>query len=172
MTTLRRELRLRFTVILMGDSDTGSPAIDALAERLADAALEVRGIAMLATDETPGQYNERKPDMLDAILDQERQAVGKVTYPKREALPEAIRELIDEFVRASGIKPISKDMLNWLQAGNDWLEIGAQVKDIAPAYLQAKEKYTVYSPHSITKELQRYKAQPQQPAKTYDQDYL
>jgi hypothetical protein len=50
--------------------------------------------------------------------------------------------------------------MNWLQAGNDWLEIGAQVKDIAPAYLQAKEKYTAYSPHSITKELQRYKAQP------------
>jgi hypothetical protein len=114
----------------------------------------------LQTDETKGQYNtERKPDLVDAILDQERQAVSKINYPKRESLPEVIRELIDEFVRVSGIKPIAKDVFSWLNAGNDWLEIGVQVKDIAPAYQQVKG-YTVYSPHSITKELQRYKAKP------------
>lgn len=55
---LRRELRKKFEDVLSGFSDKLTlPEREPLAEMLADAALEVSGIAKRKTDEEPGQYN-------------------------------------------------------------------------------------------------------------------
>ena len=95
---------------------------------------------------------------VDAILDQERLAVGKVSYPKREALPEPIRELIDAFVDATNIRPLAKETMGWLMAGQDWLNLGASAADVRGALEYAKGKFAIMTPHSLTNTLRAYRA--------------
>jgi hypothetical protein len=79
MTTLRRELRTKFEVILKAFEDKLSQAErEATAELLADAALEVRGIARITAVETKGDlldgmlaYSQPQPEM-DTLHDFER----------------------------------------------------------------------------------------------------
>ena len=103
------------------------------------------------------EVKEKANKKVDAILDQVRNGEGKVSYPKREALPEPIRELIDEFVSISGIKPMAKEVSHWLMSGQDWLNIGATREDVRGALRYAKGKFTLTDPGSLTKTLRSYK---------------
>lgn len=117
---------------------------------------------------TLSQIEKQANRKVDAILDQERLAVGKVNYPKRESLPEPIRELIDAFVEATGIKPLAKETVGWLMVGQDWLNLGASPADIRGALDYAKGKFAIMTPHSLTNTLRAYKAgqfKPQQQEK-------
>lgn len=104
-----------------------------------------------------GEVVKKANKTVDAMLDQVRNGEGKVSYPKREALPEPIRELIDEFVSISGIKPMAKEVSHWLMAGQDWLNIGATREDVRGALQYAKGKFTMTDPGSLTKTLRSYK---------------
>jgi hypothetical protein len=159
--TIRRELRQKFQDLIEKYNIRGSVDID-YAEAMADAALEVRGIA-LATDDTKGEYNipaivTAANKSVDAMLNQERQNATKLTYPKRESLPEPIRELIDAFVIATNIKPRAKETLGWLGAGQDWLNLRASADDVLAIIEYAKDKFTITTPFSITNVLRTYKA--------------
>lgn len=177
MQTLRRELRQRLQSALM-NSDVYSAALanwivngaskefvekqtNALLDAQADATLSLRAFK---TDEEKPQYmaaiTASANKKMDAMLDQERQSIGRITYPKRESLPEPVRELMDGWVLATGMKPLSKDVFHWMSAMNDWMELGVQVADIAPAYEYAKDKFSVLTPHSLTNTLRARKAQP------------
>lgn len=110
-------------------------------------------VRLKETKETP-----KKGDLVDAILDQERQAIGKINYPKRESLPEPIRELIDAFVSETGIKPMGKEAMSWLMVGQDWLNLNASAQDVRGALAYAKGKFAIMTPHSLTNTLRAYKS--------------
>jgi hypothetical protein len=128
----------------------------------------IQGSTQVQGGETTPTYDSKSHSMadviqkanktVDAMLDQERKSAKRINYPKRESLPEPIRELIDAFVEVSGIKPISKEALSWLVAGNDWLEIGATAADVRGAFEYAKGKFSVMTPHSLTNTLRAYRA--------------
>lgn len=122
------------------------------------------------TAETTQTIVDSTNKTVDAMLEQERLSIGRVSYPKRESLPEPIRELLDGWVKATGMKPLSKDVFHWMNAMNDWLELGVQVADIAPAYEAVKDKFAVLTPHSLTNTLRARKAQPAK--SNFESEYL
>jgi hypothetical protein len=83
------------------------------------------------------------------------------SWPGREKLPEPIRDLLDVFVKISGIKPTRRQLMDWLGSGQDWLEIGAHPQDISKAYEESKpnEKglggFACYRPGSLTGAVQK-----------------
>lgn len=97
---------------------------------------------------------------VDAIIDIEKQSASKVNYPKREALPEPIRELIDAWVLASGIKPMAREISALLMEGQNWLNLKATGDDIKAAWEYAKANYPAppSSPFGLTNTLRNYKA--------------
>jgi len=109
---------------------------------------------------------------MDVHLDLLRQSVGKTSYPKRESLPEPIRELIDAFVEATGIKPLGKEAMSWLVVGQDWLSLGATPDDVKGALEYAKGKFAVMTPHSLTNTLRMYKAGGMKPQSNQEINYL
>ena len=116
------------------------------------------GVPPLESDsDSLAEVKEKANKKVDAILDQVRNGEGKVSYPKREALPEPIRELIDEFVRVSGMKPLAKDVSGWLMAGQDWLNLNATKDDVRKSLEYAKGKFTISSPASLTNTIRSYK---------------
>ena len=148
--TLRRELRQRFLEVLID-----YPLIrDLLADRLADAALEVRGIALAGIVQAANKT-------MDAFIGEEVKAANvKVNYPKREALPEPIRELIDAWVIASGIKPLAREVSGLLMEGQNWLNLGVTGDDIKAAWEYAVKNYPAppSSPFGLTNTLRNLKA--------------
>jgi len=97
---------------------------------------------------------------VDGMLEADRVASGKLTYPKRDSLPDPIRELIDAFVSASGIKPMGKEAMGWMSAAQDWLNLHVTAKDVTETIEYAKGKFTVSTPHSLTNTLRARKASP------------
>ncbi len=83
------------------------------------------------------------------------------SWPGREKIPETIRDLLDTFVRVSGIKPVRGQLMDWLGTGQDWLDIGAQKQDITKAFEESKpnEKgyggFMVNRPGSLTRTIQK-----------------
>ena len=122
---------------------------DGLIDLLTDAALQLCGTKAII------DMANRK---VDAILAQETAAQKRVNYPKREALPEPIRELIDAFVEITGIKPLAREVSGWLVVGQDWLTLGTTRKDISGAFEYAKGKYSIMEPASLTKTIRAHKA--------------
>jgi len=83
------------------------------------------------------------------------------SWDGREKIPEPIRDLLDAFVKVSGIKPVRGQLHDWLATGSDWLEIGAHPQDISKAYEESKpnEKgfggFACYRPGSLTGAIQK-----------------
>jgi hypothetical protein len=97
--------------------------------------------------------------LVDAILDGARKSQS--SWSGREKIPEPIRDLLDVFVKISGIKPTRRQLMDWLGSGQDWLEIGAHPQDISKAYEESKpnEKglggFACYRPGSLTGAVQK-----------------
>jgi hypothetical protein len=83
------------------------------------------------------------------------------SWPGREKMPEPNRDLLDMFVKVSGIKPTKEQFMDWMKASNDWLEIGAHPQDISKAYDESRpnEKgfggFACYRPGSLTGAVQK-----------------
>ena len=158
--TTRDEYQVRFMDIIREewvDISTHEGQV-ALAKYLADAALELCGHK---TDEMRGEYKavvDAANKKVDAILEFEKQAQGRVNYTGREMLPEPIRELMDVWVEASGIKPLKRELSGWLMVGQEWLDLHVQAKDIRGALEYAKGKYAIMEPASLTKTIRSLKA--------------
>lgn len=96
-----------------------------------------------------------------AKLAEEEQVAKGTSWSGREKMPEAIRELLDTFVKVSGIKPVAGQQYDWLKTGSDWLEIGATKQDIVKAFEESKpnEKgfggFACYRPGSLTGAIQK-----------------
>ncbi len=128
-----------------------------------------------AASEVLNQRNQIKPDIKSAFSKEKIKEITENTerrilegmrgaessWPGREKLPEPIRDLLDVFVKVSGIKPVRGQLHDWLASGSDWLEIGAQKQDIAKAYEESKpnEKgfggFACYRPGSLTGAIQK-----------------
>ena len=149
--TLRRELRIKFEQVLHRGALWSQ---DKLADALADAALEVRGIALAGIVQAANKT-------MDAVISDAVKAESvKVNYPNRGALPDANRELIDAWVLASGIKPINREASGWLAESQNWLNLGATGDDIKAAWEYAKANYPAppSSPFGLTNTLRNLKA--------------
>ena len=149
--TLRRELRIKFEEVLHRGALWSQ---DKLADALADAALEVRGIALAGIVQAANKT-------MDAVISDAVKAESvKVNYPNRGALPDANRELIDAWVLASGIKPINREASGWLAESQNWLNLGATGDDIKAAWEYAKANYPAppSSPFGLTNTLRNLKA--------------
>lgn len=97
-------------------------------------------------------------DILDGMIHYAQQ---KDNWLGREKIPEPIRDLLDVFVQASGIKPLKGQLLDWIASGNDWLEIGATKQDVVKAFEESRpnEKgfggFACYRPGSLTGAIQK-----------------
>jgi hypothetical protein len=97
---------------------------------------------------------------VDAVIEQSRQAALKeqsgATWTGRESIPEAVRELLDVFVQVTGIRPAKSNLMDWMKAGQDWLDIGATQADVRAAHAKSKgdgkegSGFTVTRPGSLT----------------------
>jgi len=96
---------------------------------------------------------------VDAILQQdalarEKQSSGSA-WTGREKIPEPIRDLLDVYVQITGQKPAKNQLMDWLQTGQEWLEIGISADDLREAYRKAKpdsgEGFMVARPGSLTR---------------------
>lgn len=98
-------------------------------------------------------------DILDGMIHYAQQE--KDNWPGREKMPEPIRDLLDIFVKISGIRPLKGQLMDWLGSGQDWLEIGAHPQDISKAYEESRpnEKgfggFACYRPGSLTGAIQK-----------------
>ena len=70
-------------------------------------------------------------------------------------MPEPIRDLLDVYVQITGQRPTKGALMDWLQTGQDWLEVGISGDDLRAAYHKAKpepgEGFMVARPGSLTK---------------------
>lgn len=91
---------------------------------------------------------------VDAILANEGVAQEKISSGKswtlREHFPEPIRELLDVFVQTTGMKCCKSNMMDWLQTGQEWLELGITKVDVRNAYNVAKDNFNIVRPGSLT----------------------
>ena len=96
---------------------------------------------------------------VDAILENERIVQEKlssgVAWNGREKMPEPIRELLDVYVTITGQRPTKGALMDWLAAGQDWLDLGITRIDLEKAYQKAKGEngkggFTVGRPGSLT----------------------
>jgi phage replication O-like protein O len=89
---------------------------------------------------------------VDYILENERRA--KESWNGRGQMPEPIRELLDVYVEVTGQKPIKAKLIDWLQSGQEWLELGATAQDIREAHKIARPEngngFMVSRPGSLT----------------------
>ena len=89
---------------------------------------------------------------VDAILEKELKAQS--SWVGREAMPEILRDLADEFVRATNIKPAKKELAWWLGEFQDWLTIGVRPVDVKSGVEYAREHdFDIFQPASLTKTL-------------------
>jgi DNA-binding protein H-NS len=95
---------------------------------------------------------EKANKKVDYILENERKA--KESWNGRGQMPEPIRELLDVYVEVTGQKPIKAKLMDWLQSGQEWLELGATPQDIQEAYKKAHPEkgdgFMVSRPGSLT----------------------
>jgi len=100
---------------------------------------------------------------VDAILEQERiyreKKAKNETYPHRNKFPEPIRELLDVYVKLTGQHPAKAKVLDWLQTGQEWLDLGITAMDLDAAYKKSKDDkggFTVGRPGSLTNTANMY----------------
>jgi len=92
------------------------------------------------------QANQQVTDMIEI----EKQ--GRASWQGREKMPPAVRDLADEFVVLTGIKPAKKELTWWMGEFSDWLGFGVQKRDIKAGIDYAKDhNYGIMSPASLTK---------------------
>jgi len=107
------------------------------------------------------QITEKANKTVNAVLEfarlaEEKHKTGEA-WPHREKCPDAVRELMDVYVRLTGQRPAKKDVIDWLSTGQDWLDIGITRLDLERAYQKSKpdEKgfggFTVARPGSLTR---------------------
>jgi coenzyme F420-reducing hydrogenase alpha subunit len=98
------------------------------------------------------EYGNKK---MDTFLENERKAQASGLWTGREKIPESIRELLDVYVQITGQRPGKKDLMDWLQTGNEWLDMGATAQDVRDAYKKSKPEtgqgFTVARPGSLTR---------------------
>lgn len=98
---------------------------------------------------------------VDAILDNELKA--QKSWQGREKLPEPLRDLADEFVNLTGLRPQKKELAWWMGEFSDWLGFGIQRKDISAGVQYAKDhNFGIMQPSSLTKTLRMLAANRQQ----------
>jgi hypothetical protein len=96
---------------------------------------------------------------VDALLEQERTAQEKqasgASWSGREKIPEQIRDLLDVYVQITGQCPTKGVLMDWLQTGQEWLEVGISMDDLKNAYAKANpdngEGFMVARPGSLTR---------------------
>ena len=70
------------------------------------------------------------------------------------SIPEPIRDLLDIYVQITGQKPAKNKLMDWLQTGQEWLEVGISADDLRAAYKKAKPDdgngFMVSRPGSLT----------------------
>lgn len=90
---------------------------------------------------------------MDSFIDGERKSLK--SWSGRDKMPEPITELLDVYVSLTGQKPTKRDLLDWLQTGNDWLDLGAVQEDVKEAYKIAcpdnGKGFLVVRPGSLTR---------------------
>ena len=95
---------------------------------------------------------EKANKKVDFILENERKALD--SWPGRASIPEPIRDLLDVYVQITGQKPAKNKLMDWLQTGQEWLEIGISSEDLQAAYKKAKpdcgDGFMVSRPGSLT----------------------
>lgn len=73
----------------------------------------------------------------------------------REKIPEPIRELLDVYVELTCQRPTKGQLIDWLQTGQEWLEMGIVPADLKTAYSKAKpdngDGFMVARPGSLTR---------------------
>jgi DNA-binding transcriptional regulator YhcF (GntR family) len=107
---------------------------------------------------------------IDAILQNEHMA--STSWQGREKLPPAIRDLADEFVTMTGIKPAKRELSFWLGEISDWLSFGVLRPDVRNGieYAQAHD-FAVMTPASLTKTVRMIAAKRSQPAQGMTYEY-
>ena len=72
----------------------------------------------------------------------------------RENIPEPIRDLLDVFVQITGQRPSKAQFMDWLNTGQEWLELGIKAEDLRTAYARANPPdgrgFLVTRPGSLT----------------------
>ena len=94
-------------------------------------------------------------EVMDAFLEREKKAQDKQSWNGREMMPDPIRELLDIYVQLTGQHPAKRNLLDWLQTGQEWLELGATQEDIRNAYEKSQPArnyngFLVVRPGSLT----------------------
>jgi len=104
------------------------------------------------TRELSSKDIEKANKKVDFILENERKALD--SWPGRASIPEPIRDLLDVYVQITGQKPAKNKLMDWLQTGQEWLEIGISSEDLQAAYKKAKpdcgDGFMVSRPGSLT----------------------
>ena len=106
------------------------------------------------------EKTEEANQMVDAILEGARRAQS--SWPGREKIPEPIRDLLDVYVQLTGQKPVKDQLMDWLGAGNDWMEAGIVADDLRQAYAKSKPDqygrggFMVNRPGSLTRTAQMF----------------
>ena len=79
---------------------------------------------------------------VDFILENERIAQEKdasgASWPHRDKFPDAIRELLDVYVRLTGQRLTKDKVMDWLSTGQDWLDLGIIADDLIKAHKKSK----------------------------------
>ena len=122
---------------------------------LSESSSHTRALSKEKTDEAN--------QMIDAILESNEKA--KSSWPGREKIPEPIRDLLDVYVQLTGQRPVKDQLMDWLGAGNDWMEAGICVDDLRKAYEKSKPDqygkggFLVNRPGSLTRTAQMFAGQ-------------
>jgi DNA-binding transcriptional ArsR family regulator len=111
-------------------------------ERCQRIAIDDDILAPSSTTETTAETNtesalsqkdlEQCNQKVDAILEGVRKSLE--SWSGREKMPEPVRELLDVYVEITGQKPLKGQLIDWLQTGQEWLELGITKTDIRNAY--------------------------------------
>ncbi|HET8707728.1 MAG TPA: hypothetical protein VFM46_15605, partial [Pseudomonadales bacterium] len=91
---------------------------------------------------------EKANKTMDALLANERKAVGK----EYSNFPETFIPYAKAFQQATGIKPSSKEKMDWLSTIQDWINAGYQPDDVTAAVkaIVSDGRMAINRPGSIT----------------------
>jgi hypothetical protein len=83
-------------------------------------------------------YANKKVDIFlgQAKVAEEKEKSGE-QWHGRNTFPEAERELLDTFVRITGIRPTNGALSDWRLTAGEWLQVGITSADVVAAWGQA-----------------------------------
>ena len=114
--------------------------------------LSTLSINDLSNKEHARDFFDKANKTVDAILENERKMTN--SWVGREKIPESIRALLDVYVELTGQTPSKGKLMDWLQTGNEWLELGITPIDLRKAYEKANPPdgrgFAVVRPGSLT----------------------